>query len=354
MKPVTINLATVTIDVENLAGATFGSDFTGPGILNKTGPGQLIITNPDQYAGVVIEAGGLQLGSPNQNNGANIATVINNGSLVLAGGSSTDYMSGSGSVTITGPSGVSFLGISSSRSGGTYTGPTNVIGGGTLVINGDLSAATGAITVDNGILAGFGVIGGSITVNANGAIQAGGLRVNRFNPLIVNANVTINAGGTLNASVNRTGVGTANASVISLTNPNSANSIFNLNVGTSAFNIALLSYPQSPLVPGETYTITLVNVPPAGAIELNGVPVGANYSFTNSSPASYNAFGSNFNVMNASLFTDNTGTQLELTFSVVPEPAHVLLIAVVGLFLAAVVLRFRNKKAVAVVGARSF
>ncbi len=129
-------------------------------------------------------------------------------------------------------------------------------------------------------------------------------------------------------------------------------------MGSGAYNIALATWTPNKMVPGETFTITLVNVPPSGAIELNGVPVGANYSFTNSSPSSYNVYGvgfnAGFNAINYSLFTDSTGTQLELSFTVVPEPAQVLLIAVVGLMLGVAAVRLRNKTAVAVAGARSF
>jgi fibronectin-binding autotransporter adhesin len=353
-KSVTLNSGTDTIDVENSAGATFSGLFGG-GMLNKTGPGQLIIASPQGNLSVVNKSGVFQLGPSNQSNQSNqgiALSVINNGSLIIAIPATISYLSGTGSLMIDGPNRVSLI-------SGTYTGPTNITGGGTLFIGGiSTSTGSGAVTIDNGVLQGLGVVGGPITVNANGALEAGAgiAPVTRFSPLRVNANVTINAGGTLNAYFGRTGVGTANANLISLTNPNSANSIFNLNVGSSAFSVALAADPTNTLVPGETYTITLVQVPSSGTIELNSVPVGPNYSFTNSSPGSYDVFGQNVNAMNYSLFVDNTGTQLELTFTVVPEPAHALLVAVAGLLLAAVAVRLRSKKGVpaAAAAAQSF
>ncbi len=192
-----LNSGTDTIDVENPAGATISGYVSGSasqGVLNKTGPGQLIITQTDGFAGVVIKSGILQLGSSGASGVIVITNVIDNGSLVVAGSASITYISGTGSLTITGPNMVS-LGF------GTNTGPTDITGGSTLFIGGLSSTGSGAITVDNGVLQGFGVIGGSITVNANGALEAGSgiATVTRFRPLSANANVTINAGGTISA-----------------------------------------------------------------------------------------------------------------------------------------------------------
>jgi fibronectin-binding autotransporter adhesin len=350
-KPVAMNSSADTIDVENTAGATFSGGFSSAGVLNKTGPGPLIITEINSVAGAAIEAGSLQLGD-GLSGGVGLAlsgNILNNGALIFDVSNSPaqsiirGIISGSGSLTKSGDGLLTLAGNS------TYAGPTNINGGGLRI--GNQSAATGAVTVNQGTLFGFGIVGGPVTVNADGALEGGGSAgLNQFRPLSFNANVAINAGGTLYVNFARTGVGTANAGLVSLINPNPASSIFNLNVGSSAFNIAPVTNP-STLVPGETYTITLIDVPAGGAIELNGVPVGANYSFTNSSPGSYNAFDGNFNIMNVSLFTDSTGTQLELTFTVVPEPAHVLLIAMVVLTLAGGIARLRIRVAVAVDGA---
>ena len=54
----------------------------------------------------------------------------------------------------------------------TYTGTTAVLGG-TLLVNGDSSAATGAVSVAGGVLGGIGRLGGAITVGTGGTIIPG-------------------------------------------------------------------------------------------------------------------------------------------------------------------------------------
>ena len=54
----------------------------------------------------------------------------------------------------------------------TYTG-TTTISGGTLLVNGDNSAATGAVSVNTGTLGGTGTVGGAISVAATGTLAPG-------------------------------------------------------------------------------------------------------------------------------------------------------------------------------------
>jgi autotransporter-associated beta strand protein len=55
---------------------------------------------------------------------------------------------------------------------GTYTGTTTVTAG-TLLINGNFSAATGNVTVSGGTLGGSGIIGGATTIQAGGTLAPG-------------------------------------------------------------------------------------------------------------------------------------------------------------------------------------
>ncbi len=319
MKQVTINSGTDTIDVENAAGATFGGYLSGPGILNKTGPGTLTIANANYLGGAVVAAGIPQIGGGSFS--GTIDTIVNNGSLVLTGGTAR-LISGTGSLTVT-TGRVSVV-------MGTYAGPTFIENGGAFY-GGDLSAATGTVTVDQGGLIG-GKYGGSITVNANGVVEGGGAVVRAIS---ANSNVTFNAGATFYVNFAPTSLGSAHVGSIYLTNPNPANNIFNLNVGSGAWNVPIITTQANALAPGARYAFTIVTVPTGGAIELNGSPVGANFIFPSNSyvSSSFLFYNSSilYNATDYSLFTDSTGTRLELAFTVVPEPQQVLLIAVIGL-----------------------
>lgn len=55
----------------------------------------------------------------------------------------------------------------------TYTGATLLTGGTTLLINGNQSAATGAVTVSAGTLGGTGTIGGATTLQSGGTLSPG-------------------------------------------------------------------------------------------------------------------------------------------------------------------------------------
>jgi fibronectin-binding autotransporter adhesin len=76
----------------------------------------------------------------------------------------------------------------------TYSGTTTV-NEGTLLVNGNQGAATGAVTVGvNGALGGTGIIGGAVTVNSGGALAPGA----GTGTLTISNNLTLSSGAVLN------------------------------------------------------------------------------------------------------------------------------------------------------------
>jgi fibronectin-binding autotransporter adhesin len=111
------------------------------------------------------DSGTLNLGGAiSATGGSRLLTVTGSGNGILGGaisnggGTIAIAKSGTGTWTLSGNS--------------TYTGTTAVLGG-LLNVNGDNSAATGAVTVAGGSLGGTGSLGGAITVGTGGAIVPG-------------------------------------------------------------------------------------------------------------------------------------------------------------------------------------
>jgi fibronectin-binding autotransporter adhesin len=180
--------------VANNAAATVlnGASVTGFESLTKQNTGVLRLVGDHSYSsGTTIAAGTLQLGD-----GSTAASltgdVVNNGTLAfnLPGSYSfAGLISGTGSVDQIGP------GTTTLTANNSYTGPTNVQAG-TLLVNGNQSAATGLTAVSGGgTLGGTGIIGGGVTV-ADGAINPGA--PNAVGTLAINGGLTLGAGSALN------------------------------------------------------------------------------------------------------------------------------------------------------------
>ena len=174
--PTTVNLAgtfaPVSLVVSNNPKTyTFvGGGLSGNVVLQKRGPGKLILDNGfnDFTGGAVISSGTLQIGN-NDGNGNFPAggPIFNNGSLVFDRAdviTVTNVISGSGSVSQIGSGTVILFSTNS------YAGST-LINGGTVQINNATTAGTsslgaspgGAVTITNG---GTLDLGGSPTANA--------------------------------------------------------------------------------------------------------------------------------------------------------------------------------------------
>ncbi|SEN21035.1 fibronectin-binding autotransporter adhesin [Luteibacter sp. UNCMF331Sha3.1] len=192
-----IIVAAGTLAFDRSNAMTIAGTISGGGDVRQLGSGTTILTAANTYTGGTrIDGGTLQLGNGGAI-GSILGDVVDNG--VLAFDRSDVYgfgglIAGTGGVTQSG-SGTTVLAHANS-----YKGATQVSGG-TLLINGDQSAATGATTVQNGgTLGGRGIIGGSVTVanggtfNPGDAGAAGTLTVNGAFALAANATMNYQFG----------------------------------------------------------------------------------------------------------------------------------------------------------------
>lgn len=191
----------------------------------------------------------------------------------------------------------------------TYTGVTTVSAG-TLLINGNQSSSTGAVTVaSNATLGGSGIIGGAVTVN--GTLAAG----NSPGNLTVNGNVTIANGGKLSGEINGPTFGTQYDRVTMT----GAASTFSL-TGTNNLELSL------GYAPAFGTNFFLVDNQGNNAIsgvfeQLNGVTT------TLTQGSSFTVSGQEFLISYTGNVTGNTFTGgNDLVIQAVPEPASVVLL----------------------------
>ncbi len=173
-------------------GVDFATVVSGTGNFVQDGTGNLILATGNTYSGnTTVNGGGtgsITIGddsalgtAPGAATAASL--VLNNGGLVTTG---TMVLNSNRGILLSGPGGEVNVNAGTTTYGGiiagtgfrksgtgillltganTYTGATQVSAG-KLVINGDNSAATGAMTVDNGAsLGGNGTIGGATTID---------------------------------------------------------------------------------------------------------------------------------------------------------------------------------------------
>lgn len=163
--------------------------MTNSGSITKTGAGVLQLNAANTFNGLTIQQGIVAvvanagvagtLGSGNVTNNATLRFARNSANTT---NTFANNISGSGSLEKTNATTVVLTGSNS------YTGTTTV-GLGVLVINGDQSAASGAVTVQAGAtLGGSGIIGGATTIS--GSLAPG----NSIGTLTVANDVTWNVG----------------------------------------------------------------------------------------------------------------------------------------------------------------
>ncbi|MDX3884195.1 MAG: autotransporter-associated beta strand repeat-containing protein [Sphingomonas sp.] len=187
----TLGLAGGTLETAAGTSLTFAGAIGGGGGLTKAGGGTLLLTADNGYAGgTTIAAGTLQLGNGGasgaiQGDIANNGTLVvdRSGRLVLGGvisGTGAFVQAGTGTTVLTGAN--------------SYAGPTT-ISSGTLLVNGDQSAATGATAVAAGAtLGGTGAVGGNVTIAGAGMLAPGDGGVGT---LTINGDLALGSGSSL-------------------------------------------------------------------------------------------------------------------------------------------------------------
>jgi fibronectin-binding autotransporter adhesin len=220
---------------------TLSGVIDGSGALMKTGAGTLALSGTNTYSGgTTLSAGTLQLSGSGTLGSTSGALTINGGTLNLNGtnqgvgnltgsggtilnnstgtnvtltignsngtggnysGVIADHTSGTGTVALT-KTGTGTITLSGTN---TYTGATTV-NAGTLLVNGNNSAATGAVSVNNSgtTLGGTGTIGGAVTVNS-GANLLGGTGSTASGTLTLANNLTLNSGSIIELALGASG-----------------------------------------------------------------------------------------------------------------------------------------------------
>jgi hypothetical protein len=117
-----------------------------------------------------------------------------------------------------------------------------VVNGGTLIINGNQSAATGPVTVASGAtLAGTGIIGGAVTVSNGATLLTGDF------PATLTLNSNLNLAGTTQLAIGRNGAALTNDVIAVASTVNYGGTLIVTNLGTSPMQPgdSLLLFPAA-------------------------------------------------------------------------------------------------------------
>ncbi|MBJ7260182.1 MAG: autotransporter-associated beta strand repeat-containing protein [Chthoniobacterales bacterium] len=253
------------------------------------------------------------------------------------GGTNTDANAISGVISDNNTVGGGLVSVTKAGSGrwilsgaNTYTGATTVSAG-SLIVNGNQSAATGALTVSSGAtLGGSGTIGGATTISGihspgtSPGIQtfANGLSYSNGSTFVWELNDNVNTGrGTAFDGVNVTG-GTLTINT-GVTN----NLVFNGAASTTVWNDVFWGSNQTWLVYSNALAPTLASANVFDTINVSLDSLGNNFSTS--------LAGSSFS-------WSQTGNDLYLNYNTVPEPSTYALLALAAAGLGARVMRRRR------------
>lgn len=185
-----ITISSSTLNIQNITFGTAASAFTitGGGFVLTDGGAISVsagVPNTQTINTPILLSPATGSTYSFTNNSTTPAAALNIGGTVTgqqtSGNTTTLTLNGSNNGTVSNTigdgSGGGKMGLTKADAGtwtlsgaNTYTGAT-AVNGGTLLINGDQSSATGAISVNNtGTLGGTGSVGGAVTVNAGGNI----------------------------------------------------------------------------------------------------------------------------------------------------------------------------------------
>ncbi|MBZ9814514.1 autotransporter-associated beta strand repeat-containing protein, partial [Mesorhizobium sp. CA7] len=192
------------LQVNAVAGRTLdGSNVASFETLDKQGTGTLVLTGNHSYgAGTTIETGVLQVGFGTTAGALDTPSALNNGSLAF--NLNNNYTFG-GTISGTGGLTKSGFGTTTLTGNNSYAGST-IITAGTLLVNGDQSAATGQTTAGNATtLGGIGIIGGNVTIQAGGTLSPGDAG-NAPGALTIGGNLTLNNTSAVNVNFGQANV----------------------------------------------------------------------------------------------------------------------------------------------------
>lgn len=166
-----------TLAFDNLDSQTYGGVISGSGNFVRDVTGTTFFTADNTYTGTttINNGGTLQLGADVAGGSATggiaaVSAIVDNGALVI--NRSNDVLLG-GAISGTGTLTQQGNGVTTLTGANSYLGTTTVSAG-TLLVNGNQSAATGATTVRAAAtLGGTGTIGGDVTVNDGGILSPG-------------------------------------------------------------------------------------------------------------------------------------------------------------------------------------
>lgn len=194
-----------------------------------------------------------------------------------------------------------------------YVNPT-VVNAGTLLVNGNQSAATGAVTVAGGALGGTGTVGGAVTVSSGGTIR-GGTAAGAGTLTLANG-LTVSGGA--NVGVRVTTAGTGNPASPGGSSTGTNNNLITLTGGAATLNATLnvlADVTGATYTNGTTYSYRVMT----GAGNQSGLNITDPARFT-----FVGLVGQDVSLAdNPRLFGD-AGGNVYLSFTPVPEPATVL------------------------------
>jgi len=287
---------------------TSSSTLDGVTLPAGGGTGTLIFANDNTYqGGTTVEAGTLQignggssgtLGAVNLTDDATVAFDRSDTGQVFSGhigGTGVVQQIGSGSTTLT-------------NNNNDYSGGTTISAGTLAVANTSGSATgTGPITLNGGTLAGTGSVSGLVSTSANSQIAPGSLGAGNFGTLTTSGGLTIGSQTLLNFDLNAA-AGELN-DLIDTTN---------LSLASAATDTVDFNFPNGNPEVGVPYVLIdfsdALTAGSAAAFAANGLPPGFSAAFSTTTGI------------------DNGGGSLDVTFSAVPEPSLLGVIAFSALF----------------------